>query len=100
MVQTTLIFFVITFSFKLELVLINTVINKIFNRGTYMTPFASHQCEIRCENKVSFPPEPFIYTPLHEMNTSLRMFVLGHFCCSQEYMQNDRDLIHSADTFF
>ena len=24
------------------------------------------------------------------------MFVLGHFCCSQECMQNDRDLIHSA----
>ena len=30
-------FFVITFSFKLELVLINGVINKIFNQGTYMT---------------------------------------------------------------
>ena len=49
---------------------------------------------------MSFPPEPFIYVPLHEMNTILRMFVLSHFCCSQECMQNDRDLIHSADTFF
>ena len=69
-------FFVITFSFKLELVLINRVIN-IFLTGV-----------------------PISYAPLHEMNTVLRMFVLGHFCCSQECMQNDRDLIHSADTFF
>ena len=30
-------FILITFSFKLELVLINRVINKIFNQGTYMT---------------------------------------------------------------
>ena len=49
---------------------------------------------------MSFPPEPFIYVLLHGMNTILRVFVLGHFCCSQECMQNDRDLIHSADTFF
>ena len=61
-----------------------------------MTFFACHQCyKISC-----LPPEPFIYALLHEMNTILRMFVLGHFCCSQECMQNDRDLIHSADTFF
>ena len=38
--------------------------------------------------KVSFLPEPFIYALLHGMNTILRMFVLNHFCCSQECMQN------------
>ena len=32
------------------------------------------------------------------MNTMLR--IRSHFFCSQECMQNDRDLIHSADTFF
>ena len=49
---------------------------------------------------MSFPPEPFIYAPLHGMNTILRMFALSNFFCSQECMQSDRDLIHSADTFF
>ena len=49
---------------------------------------------------MSFQTERFVYAPLHGMNTILRMFVLGHFCCSQECMKNDRDLIHSADTFF
>ena len=44
--------------------------------------------------------EPFIYAPFHGMNTILRMFVLSNFCRSQECMQNDRDLIHSTDTFF
>ena len=37
---------------------------------------------------------------MHGMNTILRMSVLSHLCCSQERMQNDKDLIHSADTFF
>ena len=46
---------------------------------------------------MSFPPEPFIYAPLHGMNTILRMFVLSNFCCSQECVQNDRDLIHSTE---
>ena len=47
-------FILITFSFKLELVLINRV----------------------------------IYALLHGMNTIVRMFVLNHFCCPQECMQN------------
>ena len=49
---------------------------------------------------MSFPQEPCIYAPLHGMNTILRMFALSNFFCSQECMQSDRDLIHSADTFF
>ena len=40
---------------------------------------------------MSFPPEPYVYAPLHGMNTIFRMFVLGNFCCAQECMQNDRD---------
>ena len=47
---------------------------------------------------VYFPPEPFIYAPVHGMNT--RMFVLSNFCCSQECVQNDRNLIHSARAGF
>ena len=90
-------FILITFSFKLELVLIDRVIN-IFLTGYPYNLFAFFV--ISGINNMSFPPEPFIYAPLHGMNTILRMFALHNFFCSQECMQSDRDLIHSADTFF
>ena len=37
-----------------------------------------------------FFPEPFIYAPLHGMGTILRsrLFVVNHFCCSQECIHN------------
>ena len=89
-------FILITFSFKLELVLINRVIN-IFLTGVPIRPFCLSS--VVC-NKVSHTPEPFIYAPLHGMKTILTMLVLSHFCYSQECMQNDRDLIHLANTFF
>ena len=36
------------------------------------------------------PTEPFIYAPLHGMGTILRsrLFVVNHFCCSQECIHN------------
>ena len=82
-------FILITFSFKLKLVLINRVIN-ILQLGYPYDLFASHQCM----KYGVFSTRTFIYAPLHEMNAILRMFGLSHFCCSQEYMQNNC-FIHS-----
>ena len=67
-------FILITFSFKLKLVLINRVIN-ILQLGYPYDLFACHQCM----KYGVFSTRTFIYAPLHEMNATLRMFGLSHF---------------------
>ena len=77
-------FTLMPFSFKLELVLINRVID-VFLTGVPICLFSYHVWyKIRC----IVLPEPFIYAPLHGMNTVLAIFALSYFCCSLECVQN------------
>ena len=78
-------FILITFSPKLEPILINRVID-VFLTGLPICLFSCHLWyKIRC----IFSTEPFIYAPLHGMNTVLRSFAISYFCCSLECMQNN-----------